>query len=401
VRAARRTLEPAGPWWWAVLAAGAALRVFLAVATGGTDDVRIWQSHAGWTWEYGLVGYYERSPVFNHPPFAAWLMQGVWMLARATGWPFGALERALFAALDLGNTLLLLSLLRGERHRALVAACYWLHPLAFVFSAYHGNTDTAVAFSMLLAVWAAVRGSAVGAGAALGAGLWIKVPVLLAAPAIAFALPDARQRLRFAAALGAVGLSTYLPALLAAPDLVVSRVFGYAGRRISTPGGTAIWGVWGVLGAPDALPEWLAPLSRAHLAANAAVCGLPVLLLAWLRQGERSPRGLGTTVCASLCIVFGFTHSPWAFQYAAWIAPFLFLPGWRFALLATLALGGYVYAVYAWLTGHPLLLGDWDFGATPEWPALLVAWRDAAVAFCFASAWGFLGAAAWRRWIRA
>ena len=37
--------------------------------------------------------------------------------------------------------------------RFLAAACYWLSPAAIILSAYHGNTDSAVAFFLLLCVW--------------------------------------------------------------------------------------------------------------------------------------------------------------------------------------------------------------------------------------------------------
>ena len=62
------------------------------------------------------------------------------------------LLRAPFAGLDLGTALLLLRLFRDSPFRYAVFAAYWVHPLALIFSAYHGNTDPAIAFFVLLAV---------------------------------------------------------------------------------------------------------------------------------------------------------------------------------------------------------------------------------------------------------
>jgi hypothetical protein len=402
-RVRRRLMEP-GPWLWLALGLGAALRAWLAVFTEGTDDVPIWFSHAGWTRQQGLVGYYEWQEVFNHPPFIGKAMSLLWVLARTTEIPFALLLRAPFAVLDLGNALLLLRLFRSSRYRYAIFAAYWLNPLSIIDSAYHGNTDTAVAFFALLAVAAAAERRAVAAGVAVGVGLWIKLPVILAAPALLFAFEGWRRRLAFAAATLLVGVSTYLPVLVEAPGLVYERVLAYPGLNILTPGGMPIWTFWSVFGIADALPDAWRPvvdrLIEAHAARNTWVCWLPLLALAWLRRGERTPRGLGTTVCGCFIVFYAFNNNFLSFQYFAWSIPFWFFPGARFAAVTTLAIGGYVYAAYVLFCGNPLLLGVWDFRGHPAWPAWLVLWRDLAVSWCFVSAWVFLVTAARAEWRR-
>jgi hypothetical protein len=383
--------------WWLALVLGVLLRAYLLLFTPGTFDVAVWQSHAGWIWEHGLVGYYGRSEVFNHPPFIGAVMEQLWRLARAAPGDFAFWLRAPFAVLDLGSALLLLSLFRESAWRYAVAAAYWLHPLAVLYSAYHGNTDSAVAFFMLLGVWAASRGSAAWAGAALGVGLWVKLPAALAVPALFLALPDLRARARFSAALGVVGVSTYLPVLLAAPGLLAERVFLYPGLYITNADGDPIWGLWSILGAPEALPGFLQGPAALHRRFNSAICWAGVLLLAWLRRDRTAPHDLARTVCASLLLFYALTWN-WAFQYLAWVVPFLFFLEWRWAALATLLLGGYVYGSYAFLTGSPVLLGPWDFAGTRGWPGWLIALRSASVLFCAAAAGIFLVEASRREW---
>jgi hypothetical protein len=398
-------LRAPGAWLWVAIAIGAGARVFLVLATQGTDDVPIWQSHGGWTHQYGLVGYYGRSEVFNHPPFIGWVMSKVWVLAKATEIPFRVLLRAPFALLDLASAYLVYRLFQDSIWRYVAAMAYWLNPLAILYSAYHGNTDSSVAFFMLLAVFAATRGSALGAGFVVGVGLWIKLPVILCAPAILFWLRGARDRALFAGAAAVVGASTYLPVALEAPGLLFERVIAYPGRAMSAPDGTPIWGMWSLLGAVDALPSaWradLQPLIDAHLEYNTLVCLIPIAVLAWLRRRERSARGLGVTVCGSLLIFQGFTNNLWAWQYLAWMVPFLLFPGPRFAAAASLILGGYIYAAYAIFCGNPFLLGTWGFGSTLHWPLGLVALRDAALLFCLVSAWVMLIRAVLDEWRRA
>jgi hypothetical protein len=48
---------------------------------------------------------------------------------------------------------------------------------------------------------------------------------------------------------------------------------------------------------------------------------------------------------------------------------------------ATLLAGAYLYGLYAWLCGDPLLRGRWDFIGQPHWPRARVLVRDAAVVF--------------------
>lgn len=387
-----------GPWLWGVLLVGAVLRLGLVLLSEGTHDVAIWQSHAGWTHQYGLVGYYERSPVFNHPPFVGWALAELWALGKALDVPFRVLLRIPTSVIDLGSAWVLLRLFAGSPARYLVFTACWLNPLAVILSAHHGNTDSAVAFAALLAVWAAGRGRAGAAGAAIGVGLWIKLPVLIAAPAVGFALRGWRARTVFAATALGVGVATWVPALWTAPALVVERVILYPGLFITTPDGTPIWGIWNVFGRAAAVP-WLGELRDAHAAVNTWVCLLPGVLLAALRRRETTARGIGATVCGSFLLFHALTQA-WAFQYLAWMLPFWVFAGPLFFALATLCATGYVYAVYAMLCGDPLLLGPWSFRAHPVWPSAILRLRDASLAVFAVGGFGFLVSAAAGEWRR-
>ena len=282
-----RFVREPGPWLWLALTLGAALRVYLLVFTEGTFDVAIKLHHGTQVGRLGLLEYYRQAQVFNHPPLMGEWFAVLARLAEATDIPFRLLLRAPFALLDLGSALLLLHLLRDCGYRYAILAAYWLHPLVVIFSAYHGNTDSAVAFFALLSVcFASAAGASwpVAAGAALGVGLWIKLPVLVAAPAIFLAFPAWRERWRFAAAAGLVGLAGYLPLAALEPQLLFERIVAYPGSGVETPRGIPIWGIAPVLG--------LAGTRAAELLAeyNTLVCWAPILGFAWLRRGHLAPR---------------------------------------------------------------------------------------------------------------
>ncbi|MGB7748986.1 MAG: glycosyltransferase 87 family protein [Verrucomicrobiia bacterium] len=381
-----------GAWFWLAMALGAAIRFYLVVFTQGTQDVIIWQQHAAGVRDLGLIGYYHSDVSMNHPPFIAVMASLLLRLADTTGIPFRILLRAPFALLD-GGTALLLCLLWPKPWRFVVAACYWLNPLSLIFSAYHGNTDSAVAFSVLLCVWLLSRGKTIAAGAALGMGFWIKLPGELAIPALIFFIPGWRKRLIFLFATGMTALLTYLPALTQDAGIVHANVFGYRGQMLQTTTEMPVWGlrvlIASFLPAPD---EW--PASGIHLANfilqhSWLIALLLLLLLAWLRRSCRSASEVCATIAASYTIIYGLTDN-WAFQYFAWSVPFWFFVRPRFLVPAMILAGGYIYSLYWFLCGNPWLLGKWDFIGQPAWPEMVMEFRDLAMLFFFASAWAFL-----------
>jgi len=386
-----RFLRERGPWLWAAIAAGAAARVYLVISTEGTLDVPVWEGHAREIGQRGLMAYYHGgSYQFNHPPLMGLLASKAWGLAQASGIPFEILLRAPFALLDAGTAWLLLTLLAGRPGRYLVATAYWLSPLAMIFSAYHGNTDSAVAFFLLGAVVLVGRGHPTAAGALLGASFWVKLPGVLALPALLFALPSWRDRAKFTAAAALVGITTYLPALAADADVVIRAVFLYSGLKIQSTTGVEIWGIQ--IFYPDASrlsPDWrfaFHQLVQDYYRFNAIICAALIALVAWCRRRGTSGLEIAGTVAASYTILYGLTNF-WAFQYMAWSLPFWLVAGRRFALPAWLVSTAYIYILYAWLCQSPLLLGKWDFIGQPDWPQSILLLRNTATLFFFAAAW--------------
>jgi Gpi18-like mannosyltransferase len=367
-----------------VLIAGMAVRIYLAVFTEGTYDVGIWQEHAEGVQKYGLVGYYHLKEGMNHPPFISLAISTLARLGPITGIPFRVLFRAPFIAVDCGIVVLLLCMLRGSRHRFLLASFYWLNPLAIIFSAYHGNTDLAMAFFVLFSVYLLGCEEIIWAGVLFGVSLWIKLPALLAVPALVLFLPRWRRRFVFVAVAGAAAISTYLPALLADPAIVCARVFGYHGQLIQTSAGIPSWGPEIFLAYFDpASPAWHArvwPAIMFFFHHNMSFCLGLILLLCWLRRSRRTTRELAVTITGVYAIMYGFSKH-WAFQYFAWSVPLWCLADPAFAVAATAFSGGYIYLLYAFLCGNPWLLGKWDFMGHPFWPERVLVLRDAALVF--------------------
>src|SRR3989440_2812842 len=382
-------------WFWVVIAAGLALRLYLVVFTEGTQDVAIWERHAHDVRDHGLIGYYHGDPSANHPPFISEVESLLLRFSDATGIPFRILLRAPFAALDLGTTFLLLLLLAECRCCFVVAAAYWLNPLSIILSAYHGNTDSAVAFFLALCVWLLSRNKFVAAAIALGTSLWIKLPIVLAIPALAFFVPDWRRRFRFLLIAGFVALITYIPALIQDPAIVWNNVFGYRAQILHTTAGIPAWGPRVLLFSIIASPQSWSLVFRApilfFLEKSWLIALALALLLSWLRRNDRRVSELCATIAIVYVIVLALSDG-FSFQYFAWSLPFWFFLPRCFFIPAIVLVSVYVYFLYAYLCGNPWLLGVWDFNGHPEWPTSIVAVRNVAyLIFCAGAIWFLIG----------
>jgi len=384
-----------GIWFWLLITLGAMLRVYLVCFTSGTTDVALWESHAHDVLRHGLIGYYHVNASANHPPLISEVEALFMRAAEATGVPFRVWSRAPFALLDLATTFLLLLVLRECRWRFVAAAAYWLNPLSIIFSAYHGNTDSAIAFFLMLCVWLLSRNQPLIAAVALGVSFWVKLPTVVAIPAFLLWIPNWRARFQFLLVAACVGLSTYIPALIQDPAIIWNHVFGYRAQILHTTAGVVAWGprvlFFSIIAAPPSWPTALRAPILFFLESSWLIALALALLLTWLRRNRRSVSDLCATIAMIYVVVLALSDG-FSFQYFAWSLPFwFFLPRWFF-VPAIVLVSAYVYFLYAFLCGNPWLLGPWDFSSHAHWPVAIVALRDLAYLLFVAGAVWFVAA---------
>jgi hypothetical protein len=380
-----------GIWFWIIIGLGAALRFYLVVFTEGTQDVAIWERHARDVRDHGMIGYYHGDPSANHPPFITQVEALFLRAAEKSGVPFRIFLRAPFAMLDAVTTFLLLLLLGASEWRFLTAAVYWLNPLSIIFSAYHGNTDSAVALFLVFCVWLLSKDKLLAAAIALGVSLWIKLPTVLVIPALFFFISNWRRRFLFLTVAVVAALATYVPALIEDPAIVWQNTFGYRAQILHTTAGVPAWGprllLFSIIAAPQHWPETLHAPVLFFLANSWLIAVALALVIIWLRRSRRSVAELSATIAGIYIIVLALSDG-FSFQYFAWSLPFwFFFPRWFF-IPAIVLVSGYIYFLYASLCGNPWLLGTWDFNGHPYWPWLVIAFRNAAyLLFCAAAVW--------------
>ena len=203
-------LQRPGAWFWALVLFGVGARIFLAIATHGTEDVsRVVRAR------FACRGprsghHYFLDPELNHPPASTWAMSRLWKLARALHVRFRTLFRLVVGLADLVSALLIWRILRESPWRWLASGAYCAAPVAFVLAAYHGNTDCLDRCCLLGCTLFTAQRRPIATGVLLGVSAWIKLPGLLAAPAIGFAFPRWRDRVLCAVTALVVGASTYV-----------------------------------------------------------------------------------------------------------------------------------------------------------------------------------------------
>jgi len=95
-----------------------------------------------------LIGYYHGDP-WRITPRSSAKSSRSFVRTDATEFHFAFFARTIPRSSTPAQTFLLLLLLGGA-DGAFRPAAYWLNPLSIIFSAYHGNTDSAVAFFLCL-----------------------------------------------------------------------------------------------------------------------------------------------------------------------------------------------------------------------------------------------------------
>ena len=301
------------------------LKVILALATYGTNDVLTWEAHVRALQARGVQALYLEGsrPIweensfgvnqqFNHPPFMIHALRAWAAISDATGVPLRAWLRLTSAAADIAMIWLVLGILRAEsiavNSRMLLAVS--LSPVSILVSGFHGNTDPIMICLLLVSIYLiATRRPIWLAGAAFGMAMNIKIVPIIFVPAILLSLSPLRKRAAFVLAAGAVFAGGSMPYLAHDPSLIARCVFGY------NPGA----GLWG-------FPMFALLISEDALARYVVVgkyLGPAAVLLSSIWISVRAPRYPLFLRCGLVAFLFLFLASGFGMQYLVWLVPWM------------------------------------------------------------------------------
>jgi hypothetical protein len=389
-------------WFILVIAFSIAVRLYLVLCTQGTYDMDIWEKHAEEINKVGLTEYYKATvgsvTTFNHPPATGKLIAYIYALSGYLDLPFKVIFRSLFASLDFVIAFYLLKIFKADPRRHVYATFYLLSPITFIFSSYHGNTDTSLGLFLLLSLYFISRKEFIAAGICLGIGVWVKWIILLVFPVLFLSVSGRREKFRFSVSLACTFFFGYAWYIVNEPMVLVNSIFGYTGQLIQTTAGIPVWGnrmfiAWLLRFTPVENPDlWIHNLLRLN---NVAIV-LLISCYAWLQRHKSSSEEVGRTIAEVFIIFYGVSNF-WSFQYFAWSAPFLVFLPLPLSLIVALVTSAYIYALYSLLCESPLLLGPWDFIGHPALSGTVLVFRNLSIALLASLAIWFIGTALLQR----
>jgi hypothetical protein len=360
-----------------------AAKFWLALRTFGTNDVVYWQEFLATMREAGGVGVYRQIDWFNHPPFMLHALDAMDRLARATSLPFPFWLRLPAIVADVGSVAAVAGLLaklppewRVERPR-LTLAVLAAAPVPIAVSGFHGNTDPAMIFFVVLAVYLLDGpGIPLLAGAAFGMALNVKVVPLIFVPMLFCYLPGVWRRLQFFAAAGAVVLAGSLPYVRQDPAVIARNVLGYG----------SFYGYWGLARVLSSVApgSWL----NAAFEAKGRLLALGLVTLAGLAMNWRARRAPLFLQCGLVAFLFLAFSPGFGIQYLAWLAPWVVGYGLPATVAYHATAGLFALEVYTyWSKGFPWYFAD-ARAFVPEWwsppivAAELACWATVVAILC-------------------
>ena len=377
-----------GCWFVLVLVLSVLIRLYMVIFTDGTYDIEIWQGHAQEIQRLGLIEYYRISlGSFNHPPVAGYFASFCLSLSMWSTIPFKILFRLSITLQDFLIAFYLMKIFANNKYRYIYTAFYLLCPITFIFSAYHGNTDSIVGLFCIACLYYASNNKYIIAGILLGAGTWVKWIAVLILPVLFLNVTFLKNKTRFLISFGVTFVVGYLWILVQAPDVVFKSVFGYGGQMIQTTAGIPVWGnrilyayivnaYFKIFSFPSL--EYFIKLINICIVNNSAIIFGAVILYSWLRRNRKSVLDIGRTIGEVYCIFYGVTNF-WSFQYFAWAIPFWLFLNIRLTFVIFFFTTMYIYLLYSFVCGSYFLLGKWDFIGHPYLSGVVLFFKDSCI----------------------
>ncbi|MGD0838895.1 MAG: hypothetical protein ABSB49_19850 [Polyangia bacterium] len=353
----------------APLAFATGFKLWLALTTVGTNDVRYWHTFMDYIVARGSVTIYRDIWYYNHPPMMSGLLKVLsWLVPYApNGFPF--LIRLPAITADTVTAIVMFRLVSfawNERRAMACAASVALSPILIMVSGFHGNSDPVFMSLVLLAADRLLLGeSPVGAGLLLGLALNVKLVPLILAPVFFFHLRQLGAKVRFSLALAAPIAAGFGYHVALAYPFMKRNVFDYGGLR-------GVWGLGELCGNGWPTITSLAAASWLKLAIALLITGRAATL-AWLDRRSRYDRSgaldgrirgrarelLGSVGWAFL--IFMLLTPGFGIQYLTWLAIASFLLGPAGAIGYNLIGGAFMFSVYHyWNRGFPWHFADSD-----------------------------------------
>lgn len=323
------------------------LKLMIASATVGTNDVATFYRFAAHLSHDGLEATYRSTIAFNHPPITAYYLILIYRISGAAtdgGASFPLLLRLPGILSDVVTLLVVCrvsSCLGSIPGWALVS--FALSPVSLMISGFHGNTDSVMTMFLVLATYMAARERSISCAAFFALSCQIKIVPLLFLPLVLVFWWERHRIASFIWSFAGVSLLLWWEPLLKFPISFARNVLTYG----------SWWGIWGITywlrltGLPEFSRVSFVGLSWQQTVVTATLkimIAATILLLSWRRR-----RGAAEAIFAS--IAYGwlafFALSPGiCAQYLVWLAPFVLVLSARYYVWLTISSSIFLFFFY-------------------------------------------------------
>jgi hypothetical protein len=327
-------------WRWplGIALLGIAARLWLWWFSIGSNDVRIWNTHALHVLADGLARSYQKYqtfPQFNHPPLMAWYAAQARLWSGDNILQFARLIKLPGLA---GEGLTMWALWRFAGPRAF--AVYACQPAAILVSGFHGNSDCLYAALVLVSALAFEKENYWLSGLLWSVSLNVKLLPLALVPMVFLGPPNRKALARLAAGL-ALGMIPFLPAAWTAGRAMYHNIVAYNslpdnwGLMALLSGGAAMEWCGSICGG---VREWWLVYGR--YAVVLSIVGVGILSRLRGRMTMPEQAAVGTALFLLLAPGFGV-------QYVVFAAPLICLVNSEAGAWWGWTSGAFLAAVYS------------------------------------------------------
>ena len=364
---------------------GAALKLYCAATTLGTNDVKLNFDFGRDIYRYGLDSMYHSNVLFNHTPVTGSFVCLAYALASKLNPPgsvhqyqyFPLILRFPMIIADFLVVLIMLKIREKIGKPPLWAMILFaLSPVSFMVSGFHGNVDPMMVLFLLGASYfCASETHPWASGLLFGLSCNVKIVPLMLAPISFFFWMHrgGKQGLQFFVISVLTCLAGWSAALVGEPALFIKNVLGYS----------SYWGFWGITYLLNSMHMKafgtyaflkLTPAQAITISMLKAVIVLSVLVLAWF---GRKAKGCEFFSVIAIAWAIFFVFAPGiAGQYMVWLAPFILIysPWWYAGF--TVASSLFLFMLYNTIShGMPWNYGDARMELVSLWlPWSLLPW---------------------------
>jgi len=291
----------------------------------------------------------------------SWILKLINLIEVKTKFNFPFLFRLIPILTDYASIFVIWKLLNKYKikNKFLICLICIINPINFLISGFHGNTDPAFVFFILLAIYFAENNKIIFSGLIYGLSMCIKIPPIILAPIFFFYFTKKKEKITFFLSSLILPIIVFLPYLFKDYYSVIRNIFLYSGLK-------GIWGLGHILVSIFTNPNVSIYIRRLAYAVYKSHITYGIIIFfiieIFLSKSLMSNKKLNLVEGAFLAFCLFLAITPgFGVQYLSWLSLYAVIASFTLGMIYVLIGGIFLYRVYAyWNGGLPLYYANSD-----------------------------------------